>query len=72
MMIDLVTGGGWWRIFRFEGLTHPCACNSVDNKNLSLPVTCHLLMTRSRWLGAAYIGGSILNFLGCYWWGAEA
>jgi hypothetical protein len=43
MRIDRVTGGGWWRIFRFRALTHPRARNSDNSKHLSQPVTCHLI-----------------------------
>jgi hypothetical protein len=41
MMIDRVTGGGWWRIFRFAAHTRPRARSGDNAENLSLPVTCH-------------------------------
>jgi hypothetical protein len=41
MRIDRVTGDGWWRIFRFRGLTRPRARNSDNGKHLSQPVTRH-------------------------------
>jgi|SRR6266446_3181100 hypothetical protein len=41
MQTDWVTGDGWWRIFRFAGLTHPRACNGDYRKYSSQSVTCH-------------------------------
>jgi hypothetical protein len=43
MSINRVTGDGWWRIFRFAALAHARARKGDNSKNLSPPVTCHLL-----------------------------
>jgi hypothetical protein len=41
MIIEWVTGGGWWQIFRFRALAHPRARNSDNRAHPSQPVTCH-------------------------------
>jgi hypothetical protein len=43
MSINWVTGDGWWRTFRFAALAHARARKGDNRKNLSQPVTCHLL-----------------------------
>lgn len=72
MMIDQVTGGRWWRNFRFEALTHPCAYKRGDRKDLSLTATCRSLAASSGWLGVAGVRRTKLSILVSYWLGAEA
>jgi hypothetical protein len=72
LIIDLVTGDGWWRIFSFEALTHPCEGRPDDGKKLSLPVDCHSLTALSEWVETACTDLFISNSLGGCWRGAEA